>query len=154
MSDEYRGIEHDLRLDAAVLRPTHEELSMRYAMFVAQRSTCARLQVGCVIASADYRKVISMGYNGNAAGFTNGCDSPEPGSCGCLHAEDNAVINCDSPRGTPKIVFCTHLPCKMCAKRFVNLGDVRRVFYLHEYRKRDGLDVFETARIPYERLFL
>jgi dCMP deaminase len=130
-----------------VSRPTHEEISMRYALLVAQRSTCARLQVGCVITSADYRKVISMGYNGNATGLANGCDSAEPGACGCLHAEDNAVINCDSPRGTAKFVFCTHSPCKMCAKRFINLGDVVRVYYLNEYRSRDGLIVLEKALI-------
>jgi dCMP deaminase len=133
-------------------RPTHEQLNMRYAELLAQRSTCSRLQVGCVIASADFHKVISMGYNGNAAGLHNGCDSKEPGACGCLHAEDNAVINCDSPRGTPKIVFCTHLPCKMCAKRFVNLGDVRKVYYQHEYRVLDGLYVLSDAGIDYQQM--
>lgn len=133
-------------------RPTHEELSMRYAMLVARRSTCARLQVGCVITSADYRKVISMGYNGNASGLPNECDSAEPGACGCLHAEDNAVINCDSPRGTKKIVFCTHLPCKMCAKRFVNLGDVLKVYYAEDYRLREGLNVLACAGIEYQQM--
>jgi dCMP deaminase len=127
---------------------------MRYALLIAQRSTCARLSVGCVIASADFRKIISMGYNGNASGLTNACDTAEAGACGCLHAEDNAVINCDAPRGTPKIVFCTHMPCKMCAKRFVNLGNVEHVYYLKEYRIRDGLGVLHDAGIGYERLVL
>jgi dCMP deaminase len=127
---------------------------MRYAMLVAQRSTCTRLQVGCVIASADYRKVISMGYNGNATGLRNFCDSTEPGACGCLHAEDNAVINCDAPRGTKKIVFCTHLPCKMCAKRFVNLGDVLKVYYTEDYRVKDGLDVLSKAGIAWQHMMV
>jgi dCMP deaminase len=135
-------------------RPSHEELCMRYALLIAQRSTCARLSVGCVIASADFRKIISMGYNGNAAGLTNACDSSEPGACGCLHAECNAVVNCDSPRGVPKIVFCTHSPCKMCAKMLVNLGDVQFVYYSEEYRIRDGLEVLELADIHHERLEL
>jgi dCMP deaminase len=135
-------------------RPTHEELCMRYALLVAQRSTCTRLQVGCVIASADFMKIISMGYNGNAKGFANTCDSAEPGACGCLHAEDNAVINCDSPRGTDKVIFCTHSPCKMCAKRFVNLGNVKFVYYLNEYRSSAGLDVLDESAIYHARMEL
>lgn len=130
-------------------RPTFEEINMRYAELLAQRSTCARLQVGCVITSVDFRKVLSVGYNGNASSLPNRCDSEVPGSCGCLHAEDNAVINCDSPRSTEKIVFCTHLPCKMCAKRFVNLGNVVKVLYSEDYRLREGLDVLDSAGIPY-----
>ena len=70
---------------------------MRMAGLLIGRSTCKRLQVGCVIASEDYRKILAMGYNGNASGLPNECDSEEVGKCGCLHAEENAVINCDSP---------------------------------------------------------
>lgn len=70
----------------------------------------------------------------------------------CLHAEDNAVINCDSPRSMQKIVFCTHQPCKMCAKRFVNLGNVVKVYYVEDYRLREGLDVLDGAGIRYARL--
>jgi dCMP deaminase len=125
---------------------------MRMALLLRHRSTCARLQVGCVIASSDYRKILAMGYNGNASGLPNACDSEEVGKCGCLHAEENAVINCDSPRQWKKIVFCTHLPCKMCAKRLVNLGGVQTVYYCHDYRNREGLVVLASAGIQYAQL--
>lgn len=120
---------------------------MQLAMGMASRSTCARLQVGCVITSIDYRQVLAVGYNGNAAGLANGCDSEEPGKCGCLHAEDNAVINCRAARGEPKIVFVTHSPCVMCAKRFINLGDVVQVYYAQAYRSGEGLDLLIRAGI-------
>jgi dCMP deaminase len=128
-------------------RPSFENVYMQLALLLSRRSTCARLSVGCVIASMDFRKVLAVGYNGNASGLPNCCDSEEPGKCGCLHAEDNAVINCDAPRSIEKIVFCTHLPCKMCAKRLVNLGNVETVWYLNDYRIRDGIDVFNQAGI-------
>lgn len=70
----------------------------------------------------------------------------------CLHSEENAVINCDSPRHWKKIVFCTHLPCKMCAKRLVNLGGVQKVYYSEDYRLKEGLSVFAAADIDFERL--
>ncbi len=133
-------------------RPSFPEVYMKLAEILSTRSTCNRLQVGTVITTEDYRKVISIGYNGNASGLPNQCDRETPGNCGCLHSEENAVINCDSPRDTPKIVFVTHLPCPMCAKRLINLGGVKKVYYKNDYRIRDSLEIFRMAGIEVEQL--
>lgn len=133
-------------------RPSFEEVYMHFAQAISQRSTCRRLQVGTVITTTDFRKVLAIGYNGNATGLDNGCDRDEPGNCGCLHSEENAVINCDSPRQVEKYVFVTHLPCAMCAKRIINLGHVRRVVYAEEYRKRDAIRLLHGAGIEVMRL--
>jgi dCMP deaminase len=125
---------------------------MEFAEAIARRSTCKRLQVGTVITSTDFRKVLSVGYNGNASGLPNSCDRDEVGNCGCLHSEENAVINCDSPRVVEKYVFVTHLPCVMCAKRLVNLGNVRKVFYRKEYRSTESLNILKTAGIEVEQI--
>ncbi len=135
-------------------RPSFEEIYMRLAITLAERSTCKRLKVGTVITSTDFRKVLAVGYNGNASGLHNGCDRDEVGNCGCLHSEENAVINCDSPRSTEKVVFVTHLPCAMCAKRLINLGNVRRVVYAQDYRKRDSVDLFAQVGITVSQLTL
>jgi dCMP deaminase len=127
---------------------------MRLAVTLAERSTCKRLKVGTVITSTDFRKVLAVGYNGNASGLHNGCDRDEVGNCGCLHSEENAVINCDSPRSTEKVVFVTHLPCAMCAKRLINLGNVRRVLYAHDYRSRDSVDLFAQVGITVSQVKL
>lgn len=129
-------------------RPSFESIFMGLARDLSLRSTCSRLQVGCVITSTDYRKVISVGYNGGAVGQKNECDSLEPGKCGHLHAEENAIINCDVPRGTPKVVFCTTFPCPMCAKRFVNLGNVQSIYYAEGYRDMEpGKQILLSADI-------
>jgi len=120
---------------------------MKLAFALAERSTCKRLKVGTVVTSLDYRKVLSVGYNGNASGLPNGCDRDEVGNCGCLHSEENAVINCDAPRYVEKVVFVTHLPCSMCAKRLINLGNVKSVFYSTNYRNQDCLELFKIAKI-------
>jgi len=130
-----------------ITRPTFQYIYMELAHALACRSTCSRLQVGAVITSTDFRKVLSIGYNGNAVGLSNKCDREEPGNCGCLHAEDNAVINCDSPRFVEKIVFVTHLPCLACAKRLINLGNVKAVYYANEYRLSDSIEILEKSRI-------
>ncbi|MBW2273926.1 MAG: hypothetical protein JRG96_11690 [Deltaproteobacteria bacterium] len=135
-------------------RPSFEAIYLQLAQTLANRSTCHRLQVGTVITSTDYRKVLAVGYNGNATGLANECDRAEPGNCGCLHSEENAVINCDSPRQVEKIVFVTHLPCTACAKRLINLGNVTKVYYGEEYRLRDSVDLLKQVGIEVERLEL
>lgn len=128
-------------------RPSFEEVYMQFAQTIARRSTCKRLSVGTVITTTDYRKVLAVGYNGNASGLSNTCDREEPGNCGCLHSEENAVINCDAPRETGKFVFVTHLPCNACAKRLINLGNVEKVVYRNSYRKVDAIEVLESVGI-------
>ena len=133
-------------------RPSFPKIYLNLAQTLSARSTCKRLQVGTVITSTDFRKVLAVGYNGNATGLHNGCDRDEPGNCGCLHSEENAVINCDAPRSTEKYVFVTHLPCVACAKRLINLGNVKKVFYGQDYRIRDSLKLLESVGIQVEQL--
>jgi dCMP deaminase len=128
------------------------EVYMRMAEDLAKRSTCARLQVGTVITDSTLSNVLGIGYNGNARGFPNRCDSPEPGRCGCIHSEVNALVK--APGLTPdKVVFVTASPCVMCAKLMVQSG-VSHVFYRTAYRDTSGLDVLRRGGITpvhYER---
>ena len=133
-------------------RPSFQKIYLDLAHKLAERSTCHRLQVGTVITSTDFRKVLAVGYNGNATGLHNGCDRDEPGNCGCLHSEENAVINCDAPRTTEKLVFVTHLPCIQCAKRLINLGNVKAVFYGQDYRIKDSLELLRSVGIAVEQI--
>lgn len=132
-------------------RPNFEDIYLSLAFTLAKRSTCKRLQVGTVISSVDFRKVLAVGYNGNATGLQNVCDRDEAGNCGCLHSEENAVINCDSPRDVKKLVFVTHLPCLACAKRLINLGNVLTVYYGLDYRKTDSIGVLNQVGIEVKK---
>jgi len=134
-------------LGSEVQRISFEEIYMSLAFDLAKRSTCFRLQVGCVIVSSDYSYVYGIGYNGNARGFKNACDSDEAGNCGCLHAEDNALLKTNAGSEVAKIVFCTHQPCAYCAKRLVNKGGVHKVYYHHPYRLKQGLEILQSAGI-------
>lgn len=133
-------------------RPSFEKIYLDLARVLATRSTCKRLAVGTVITSTDFRKVLAVGYNGNASGLPNSCDRDEPGNCGCLHSEENAVINCDAPRSVEKIAFVTHLPCVGCAKRLINLGNVKKVYYGEEYRVKDSIELLRSVGIEVAHL--
>ncbi len=134
------------------MRPTFESIYMELAFSLSRRSTCKRLQVGTVITSTDARRVLAVGYNGNATGLPHGCDRDEPGNCGCLHSEENAVINCDAPRLTEKIVYVTHMPCVQCAKRLINVGSIRHIWYAKPYRNSSSLELFTSVGIPMMQL--
>ena len=109
------------------------EVYMRMAEELAKRSTCSRLQVGTVITDGALEHVVSLGYNGNARGFPNRCDTDTPGACGCIHSEQNAVVKADGHlRG--KVAFVTASPCVMCAKLLIQ-ANVTHVFYREPYRK-------------------
>lgn len=133
------------------IRPSFQKIYLELARTLASRSTCQRLQVGTVISSTDFRKVLAVGYNGNATGLHNGCDRNEPGNCGCLHSEENAVINCDAPRFIEKLVFVTHLPCIQCAKRLINLGNVKTIYYDQDYRIKDSVELLRSVGIQVEQ---
>ena len=126
-----------------------EEVYMRMAEELAKRSTCARNQVGSVIASGDLTQVLGIGYNGNARGLPNACDGTEPGRCGCIHSEANALIKAGAQ--TPgKVMFVTVSPCVMCAKMVVN-SNVDRVFFRTAYREPAGVEVLRRGGVDVEQ---
>lgn len=128
-----------------VTRPSLYEVYMRMAEELAQRSTCARLQVGTVITDPRLENVLAIGYNGNARGFPNRCDSDIPGACGCIHSEQNALVK--APGGVrEKVVFVTASPCVMCAKLMIQ-ANVAYVFYRVAYRDPAGLDVLSRGGV-------
>lgn len=130
-------------------RPTFDRIYTELALSLARRSECGRLQVGCVIASLDGRRVYGVGYNGQPAGSARRCrgaDAPA-GTCGCVHAEANAIANAEMRRADAKVALVTTMPCAACATLLVNVGGVARVLWDHEYRLSEGAEILREAGI-------
>jgi dCMP deaminase len=124
------------------------EYLMRIAELTAGQSHCRRAQVGCVIADPTL-EVFTVGYNGTYKGGPNTCRGPnEPGKCGCVHAEVNAIAK--AGRGE-KIAYVTLAPCIPCATLLVN-ADVTTVYFRNTYRSADGLDLLREAGVPVFKL--
>jgi dCMP deaminase len=130
---------------ALVVRPPLFEVYMRMAEELAKRSTCARLRVGTVITDQHLEHVVAIGYNGNARGFPNKCDSPTPGSCGCIHSEQNALVKSPGAQRR-KVAFVTASPCATCAKLMIQ-ANVAYVFYRQAYRDPAGLEVLADGGV-------
>lgn len=123
----------------AVGRPSRQAMFMAMAQAAAQRSTCDRRIVGCIITTMDGTSIVSLGYNGNARGLPDGCDSKEVGACGCIHAEANALIKAPYHQG-PLHLYTTTAPCLACAKLILN-SQVKVVYFKEDYRSYEGVKV-------------
>ena len=126
------------------VRPDWDTYFMDMAKLAARRSSCLRRAVGAVLVRD--RRLLATGYNGVPSGVTHcevaGCLREKLGVpsgerhelCRGLHAEQNAIIQAAfhgvSIRGAD--LYCTNLPCIICAKMLINAG-VRRVVYLEGY---------------------
>ena len=149
--DDVKENTHPLNLIAEEQEPTGVtriplfEVYMRMAEELAKRSTCSRLCVGTVVTDSTLENVVAIGYNGNARGLPNRCDSSVPGNCGCIHSEVNALVK--APGGArDKVVFVTDSPCVACAKLMINSG-VSHVYYRKPYRDPSGIELLESAGV-------
>lgn len=130
----------------------HKIAHMKSAFNYAECSTAKRLQVGCVLVKDN--RIISIGYNGMPSGWTNECETednvtkPE-----VLHAESNAIAKLarSSESGVDATAFVTHQPCMECAKLLYQSG-IKEVYYVHEYRKTDGVEFLNKCNIKIERM--
>jgi dCMP deaminase len=129
-------------------RPDWDTYFIEMAVLASKRSTCLRRQVGAVIVKD--KRVLSTGYNGVPSGITHcsvtGClreklnvpSGERHELCRGLHAEQNAIIQAAyhgvSIKGS--FIYCTNLPCIICAKMLINAG-ILRIYYLEGYA--DGL---------------
>ncbi len=126
-------------------RPPLFEVYMRMAEELAKRSTCSRLQVGTVLTDPRLENVLAIGYNGNARGFPNECDSPEVGKCGCIHSEMNALVKA-AGHVRDKVAFVSASPCPMCAKLMIQ-ANISYVFFRDAYRDPKGLEVLQKGGV-------
>ena len=86
-------------------------------------------QVGAVI--TDGNRIVSLGYNGFAAGVKDTEDRLEDRACKLnltIHAEENAMIFAKRDL-TGCTVYVTHPPCPRCASKLVQ-EEVKRVVFI------------------------
>ncbi len=139
-------------------RPSWETYFMDIAFLVAKRSTCRRRAVGSVIVKN--RRILSTGYNGAPSGIRHcievGCLREElkvPSGqchelCRGIHAEQNAIIQAAFHGASIKdsTLFCTNLPCSICAKMIINAG-ITRIYYHSGYADKMSEEMLKEANI-------
>ena len=141
-------------------RLSKDEYFSQLAALVAQRSTCARRSVGCVLVSARGH-ILGTGYNGVPRGHPHCIDVRCPGAalpsgtgldvCEAIHAEQNALLQCKDVEQIDT-AYVTAMPCMTCTKLFLNTGCLRIVYaepYPHDAAKqlwiKNGRIILSTA---------
>ena len=127
-------------------RPEWDEVWMKMAETIAERSHHPNFKVGAIIVTSDNTQVLSLGYNGNAKGMSNVPKSTKPGQCGLLHAEINALLKLDYNNPKDKVMYVTLSPCEYCAKAIVNSG-IKKVVIKNMYRDSTGVNILKDSGI-------
>ena len=127
-------------------RPSWDEVWMKTASILSERSYDPRHKVGVVIVTEDNTQVLAVGYNGNYSGGPNCVESTVPGESGMLHAEINALLKLDYNIPKLKKMYVTLSPCRMCAKAIINSG-IKEVIYKEKYRDCSSLDMLSSAGV-------
>ncbi|MBU2052732.1 MAG: deaminase [Nanoarchaeota archaeon] len=145
-------------------RPSWDEYFIKITALVAERSTCLRHNVGAIIVKN--KRVITTGYNGAVKGAKDclelGCKKDElkletgfgAEQCRAVHAEQNAIaqaglhgVSIDG--GT---MYCTHIPCRMCAKQIINAGLKELIYYFDYAGSKGSLDLLKESGIKVKKI--
>lgn len=154
------------------MRPTWDELFIKIAEDVAEKSSCSRIKVGSVLVKD--QRIISMGYNGSFPGSEH-CEDHWKNHCvdndisyseflqseefkslhhewatkNEIHSEQNLIAYAAKNGISPKesTLYITYSPCIHCAKLISQAG-INEVKYLNQYdRDQEGIKFLEECNI-------
>ena len=142
----------------SIMNPFIVQAHLKVAEIYASLSKSLRLKVGAIIVKEN--RVISIGYNGTPAGWSNECEDVVTETTGnisystlktkpeVIHAEANAIAKLarSSESGLNAEMYITHAPCLECAKLIYTAG-ISKVFYKKKYRNDFGVEFLKKCNV-------
>ena len=119
------------------MRPTWDEYFKQLVTITASRSSCEKLNVGCILVNDN--RIIAQGYNGYISGCEHSMIIRDGHNIATIHAEQNTIVDC-AKRGVSCnncTAYITHFPCYNCMKLMVASG-IKEIKYIEDY-KNDSL---------------
>lgn len=140
-----------------------DEYFMKIAEMVAERSTCLRRKVGCVIVKD--KRILATGYNGAPSGLAHceetGCLREKlklkPGEkieiCRGIHAEQNALIQAAAfgINVSGAAIYTTHHPCITCTKMLIN-AKIKKIYIKEDYPDKLSKQMLKEAKVKVIKL--
>jgi len=114
-------------------RPSWNEYFKKICLVTKERSSCHRLQVGCLLVKDN--RIISQGYNGFLPGCPHKSIVRNNHEQSTVHAEQNAICDC-AKRGVNcngSTAYITHYPCIICCKLLLASG-IKEIKYIDDYK--------------------
>tara|TARA_Y100000389_G_C17062784_1_gene318162 strand:- start:107 stop:511 length:405 start_codon:yes stop_codon:yes gene_type:complete len=119
------------------MRPTWDEYFKQLVTITASRSSCEKLNVGCILVNDN--RIIAQGYNGYISGCEHSMIIRDGHNIATIHAEQNTIVDC-AKRGVSCnncTAYITHFPCYNCMKLMAASG-IKEIKYIEDY-KNDSL---------------
>ena len=120
------------------MRPEWDEYFKEIVTITAKRSSCSRLNVGCLLVKNN--RIISQGYNGHLPGLPHESIIENGHEIATVHAEQNALVDC-AKRGASCdecTAYITHYPCLNCTKLLLAAG-IKTIKYIDDYRNNENV---------------
>ena len=129
-------------------RLSWDEYFAKIVEVTAERSSCDRLHVGCLLVKDN--RIVSQGYNGFLPGCPHTSVVRNNHEQATVHAEQNALCDC-AKRGVScaeSTAYVTHYPCIICSRLLLAAG-IKEIKYLHDYKNDELVKVFaDQLKVP------
>ena len=129
-------------------RLSWDEYFAKIVEVTAERSSCDRLHVGCLLVKDN--RIVSQGYNGFLPGCPHKSVVRNNHEQATVHAEQNALCDC-AKRGVScaeSVAYVTHYPCIICARLLLAAG-IKEIKYLHDYKNDELVKLFaDQLKVP------
>ena len=122
-------------------RLSWDEYFAKIVKVTAERSSCDRLHVGCLLVKDN--RIVSQGYNGFLPGCPHTSVVRNNHEQATVHAEQNALCDC-AKRGVScagSTAYVTHYPCIICLRLLLAAG-IKEIKYLEDYKNDELVKVF------------
>ena len=133
-------------------RPSWDEYFKEIVQVTSKRSSCERLQVGCLLVKNN--RIIAQGYNGFLPGCPHESKMRDGHEQATIHAEQNAITDC-AKRGVSTLdasAYITHYPCIQCMKLLCASG-ISNIYYINNYRNDELVLYFsEIANVKLKQI--
>ena len=141
-------------IDEVTDRVSWDEYFSLMVSVIKKRSSCDRLQVGCVITKDN--RVLCTGYNGHVPGAPHTSQVVDNHEQMTIHAEINAICHAakDGISLSGSKAYVTHYPCINCAKSLIASG-INEVVYLLDYKNNPiVIDLFISKGVKVNKMIL
>ena len=112
---------------------------MSIAILTSVRSTCHRLNVGCVLVKDNH--ILATGYNGFLPGAEHKSYVRNNHEQATVHSEQNAISDaaCRGVSVKGATAYVTHYTCINCYKILVAAG-ITKIIYLEDYKNDELIE--------------
>ena len=118
-----------------------DEYFAKIVSVTAERSSCHRLHVGCLLVKNN--RIISQGYNGHLPGCKHESIVRNNHEQATVHAEQNVISYCAKMGISCKdaTAYITHYPCLNCTRLLLASG-IKQIKYMNDYKNDELVQTF------------